>query len=340
MSAAHRQRTDAPSAGPSTDPSADPPVDPSVGRIDTHCHVVPPAYRDWLEHQPGYPGPFIEWSRQAAVEFFERNRIAAGILSISTPGARLPGSDDRRGARRVARMVNEFCAETVRSAPTSFGFFGTLTLPDIDAAIAEASYCLDELDADGIVLLTNTDGVYVGSPQFDPLLEFLNDRAAVVFIHPTGPASPPALPGVSPGVIEFLHDSVRAAVNLARNSCPQRFPEVKFLLSHGGGYLPYAATRIALMAFPGIPLDDALARLRGLSFDTALTGPDALTSLLAFADPAHITFGTDWPYAKSEQAAFFTDGLDAHPLTTDQIQAINRGNAEALFPRLAPHQPA
>jgi predicted TIM-barrel fold metal-dependent hydrolase len=313
---------------------------PSAGRIDTHCHVVPPAYRDWLERQPGYPGPYIDWSRQAALDFFESNRIAAGILSISTPGARLPGSDDRQGARRVARMANEFCAETVRSAPASFGFFATLTLPDVDGAIAEAAYCLDELDADGIVLLTNTDGVYAGSPRFDPLLEFLNDRAAVVFIHPTGPATPPALPGVSPGVIEFLHDSVRAAVNLARNGCPQRFPELKFLLSHGGGYLPYAATRIALMAFPGLPPADALAHLRRLSFDTALTSPDALASLLNFADPAHVTFGTDWPYASSEQAAAFIDALDSHPLTTDQTRAITRGNAERLFPRLAARQPA
>ena len=156
-------------------------------RIDTHSHVVPPAYLEWLRSEPAFPGPFVEWSREAALDFYDANGIAAAILSISSPGVRLPGTDDADTTRRLARQVNEYSADVVRSAPDRFGFFATLTLPDIDGAIAEATYALDELDADGIVLMTSTDGVYLGDPSVAPLLDFLGDRGAVVFVHPTAP---------------------------------------------------------------------------------------------------------------------------------------------------------
>lgn len=310
------------------------------GRIDTHAHVVPPAYRRWLEQHPGYRGPYVDWSKDAALEYFERIGVATAIVSVSTPGARIAAGDDRNETRRVARMVNEFSAELVRDDPDRFGFFATLTLPDLDGAIAEAEFAFGELNADGVVVITNSDGIYMGAPEWDPLLEYLNERKAVVYLHPTAPIGP-GMPGVSPGVCDFLADTVRSAVTLTRNGCLLRYPNVSFLLSHGGGYLPYAALRIARMALPTTPQDEALAQLQRFYFDTALTsGPFALPALLAFADPARVTFGSDWPYAPTPDAAAFTDRLEAYPLTPDQTQAINRGNAESLFPRLVASPPA
>ena len=87
-------------------------------------------------------------------------------------------------ARLRAREVNEYSAEVVAARPERFGFFATLTLPDVEGALAEARYALDTLLADGIVLLANNDGRYLGDPGFEPLLEFLHHRRAVVFIHP------------------------------------------------------------------------------------------------------------------------------------------------------------
>ena len=275
---------------------------------------------------------------EAAAEHIDRNGIATAILSVSTPGAHVAGDDDQGARRGIARELNDYCAEVVREDPSRFGFFATLTLPDLDGSLVEAEYAFDELDADGVVLMTNTDGVYLGSGECDPLLELLDQREAVVFIHPTAPAGP-GVPGVSPGVVDFLADSVRTAVSLIKGNCLQRFPRIKFVLSHGGGYLPYAALRIARMALPGQPQEQALGSLQGFYFDTALTsGPYALPSLLSFADPAHVTFGSDWPYAPLEDAAAFTDRLDAYPLSDGQIDAINRGNAEQLFPRLQPER--
>jgi 6-methylsalicylate decarboxylase len=313
---------------PEGDPSRSP------GRIDTHFHVVPPAYREWLHHHPGYPGPFVDWSREAALDYMGRSGIAAGILSVSTPGARISASDQIGEVRQVARTVNEFCADLVRGDPAHFGFFATLTLPDLDGCLAEAEYAFDQLNADGVVLMTSTDGVYLGDPRWDPLLGFLNERRAVIFVHPTAPKAPP-LPGVSPGVVDFLGDSVRSAINLTKHRCLSRFADLKVLLSHGGGYLPYAALRIARMALADQPQATALAQLRSFYFDTAVTaGPYALPALLSFAHATHVVFGSDWPYAATQQALAFTEGLDSYSLTAAQRYAINRGNAELLFPRL------
>ena len=305
-----------------------------MGRIDTHFHVVPPVYRTWLENQPSYAGPYVDWNEDKALEYLSANGIATGVLSISTPGVCLPAGDDRDDIRRLARAVNDFCAEIVRNDPSHFGFFATLTLPDLDGCLAEAQYALDDLNADGLVVMTNADGMYLGAPDWDPLLAMANERNAVVFVHPTAPVAP-AIPGVRPGVVDFLADSVRSAVNLTKHHCLRRFPNLKVLLSHGGGYLPYAALRIAQRAFPSESEDDVLADLRRFYFDTALTaGPYTLPALLAFASAGQVTFGSDWPYASANQAAAFTEQLDIFPMTTDQSYAINRGNAERLFPRL------
>jgi hypothetical protein len=62
----------------------------------------------------------------------------------------------------------------VSRRPSRFGFFATVTLPDVEGALAEAAYALDVLHADGIVSLANNDGRYLVDPAFAPLLEFLH----------------------------------------------------------------------------------------------------------------------------------------------------------------------
>ncbi|MEU3294377.1 amidohydrolase family protein [Streptomyces longwoodensis] len=307
------------------------------GRIDTHTHVVPPEYLAWLKENPDYPGSLVDWNVESTLAAMEAKGIATAILSVSSPSVRWGPGDDPARVRRLARTVNEFCGEVVRKDPEHFGFFATLALPDLDASLEEAEYALDELGADGVVLLGNVDGTYVGSPRWDPLMELLDERETVLFIHPTALPGP-RVDGITSGVVDFLADSTRAAVNLVKHDCPRRYPRLRVLLSHGGGYVPYAATRIASMISRETDEADTIAQLKTFYFDTALTGgPYALPSLLAFADPGHITFGSDWPYEfRPDQSRQFTERLDAFELTDEQRHAISRGNAEKLFPRLVP----
>ena len=311
----------------------------AAGRIDTHTHVVPPTYLTWLAQNPQYIGSLVNWSVEATLDAMGAKDIATAVLSVSSPGVRWGRDDDPAQVRARAREVNEFCGNVVREDPGHFGFFATVVLPDLDASLTEARYALEELGADGVILLGNTDGIYVGSPQWDPLMELLDEHETVLFVHPTALPGGPA-DGITPGVIDFPADSTRAAVNLVKHDCLRRFPRLRILLSHGGGYVPYAATRIASMISRDADEADVIEQLRKFYFDTALTGgPFALPSLLAFADHGHITFGSDWPYEfRPDQARQFTDRLDAFAFADDQRHAINRGNAERLFPRLTSGQ--
>ncbi|WP_103338474.1 amidohydrolase family protein [Amycolatopsis sp. CA-126428] len=304
-------------------------------RIDTHTHVVPPDYLAWLRANRDYGGAVVDWNVDAALEAMDSKGIATAILSVSSPSVRWGPGDDPVQVRKLARAVNEFCGELVRADPGHFGFFATVTLPDLDGSLEEARYALDDLGADGVIVLGNVDGVYVGAPQWDPLMQLLDDRASVLFIHPTALPGPP-VEGITAGVVDFLADSTRAAVNLVKHDCPRRYSRLRILLSHGGGFVPFAAARIASMISREADEADVLAQLRTFYFDTALTGPYALPSLLAFADLEHVTYGSDWPYEfRPDQSRRFTEGLDAFDLTGEQRHAIDRGNAERLFPRLA-----
>lgn len=301
-------------------------------RIDTHHHIVPPFYADWLKTLGINAGgrAIPEWRPESALELMASLKVETSILSVSTPGVSV---SDLQTGRAMARRVNEYAAQVCADHPGRFGFFATLTLPDVEGAITEAKHALDVLQADGVILLSNTRGVYLGDGSLTPLMEELNQRSAVVFVHPSSlPA--PEVPGIPPYVADFLLDTTRAAIHIAQAGWLQRFSQAKFILSHGGGFLPYAAARVARACAPTDA--EGIALLRKFYFDTALTSsPYAMPSLLAFADPGHITFGSDWPFAPRERSEHFAGMLDSHELTAAQRTAIDRGNALSLFPRLS-----
>jgi predicted TIM-barrel fold metal-dependent hydrolase len=307
-------------------------------RIDVHHHMVPPPYARWLRERGLAAGglPIPDWSADASLALMDERGIETAILSVSTPGVHL--GDDAE-ARRRAREVNELAAVVVRDHPARFGFFATLTLPDVDGALAELAHAFDTLRADGVVLLANSRGVYLGDARFDPLFDELQRRRAVVFVHPSTIPGLEPLPGVPPFVADFLLDTTRAAIGLVRSGTLDRCPDVKVILSHAGGFVPYAAHRIAVAASAdGNPLG-GLARLGRFHFDTALSSsPAALPSLLAFAKPGHVLFGSDFPYAPAGVVGAFAGLHERYAMTEAQRASIDRGAAERLFPRLQEKQ--
>ena len=305
-----------------------------TGRIDTHHHVVPPDYAKWLHAKGQLAGglPIPDWSPRAALELMDRHRIDTAVLSVSTPGTHLGDGSD---AAAMARLVNDYAAAMVDKHPGRFGFFATLPLPDVDASLTELARALDELHADGVVLLANNRGFYLGDSTFDPVFDELQRRKAVAFIHPSTLPGLAPMDGIPPFVADFLLDTTRAAVNLCRSGTVERCPDVAMILSHAGGFVPYAAMRLSQAASPtGNPVD-GLDMLSRFYFDTALSGsPFALPSLLAFARPGHVLFGTDWPYAPDSAVAAFTGLYETYQLDDDERASIDRDAAEALFPRL------
>jgi predicted TIM-barrel fold metal-dependent hydrolase len=320
----------------------------SPGRIDVHHHILPPAYARLLRERGLQPGgvDVPEWSVERSLRVMRRNQIATSILSLSTPGAWF---GDAAESRHLARTVNEYTASVVAAHPRDFGFFATLTLPDVEGAIAEADHALDQLGADGIVLLSSTAGRYVYDPSFEPLLQHLHDRRTVVFLHPGELPAEPA-PGIPSFTADFLLDTVRAATGLVLSGAMEKFGGISWILAHAGGFLPYVSHRILLtmlreepkLRLAKVMLDreretqKRLDVLRRFYFDVALSStPTALPSLLAFADPSRVLFGTDYPFAPAPAVKFMRQEYDDVSLDRTTRAAIDHGNARALFPRLA-----
>ncbi|MTD58009.1 amidohydrolase family protein [Amycolatopsis pithecellobii] len=328
-------------------------------RIDTHQHVIPDFYAEWLIESHGYfggkkfsGGALPLWSKQPALDFMDRHSVATGVLSVSRPGLYFGEPCEYRA---MVRRVNEFCAELKRAQPMQFGFFASLSLPDVEACLEEADAALGELGADGVVLFASVGGVYLGDPSFDPLMAELDRRGSVIFVHPMGIAAPP-VPGIPPFLVDFLLDTTRAAVNMVMHGIPRRFPNLKIILSHAGGFLPYAAHRVAysnvVVPYAGVQKtdlpadldssarpqtsDDFLNDLRTFYYDTALsTGSSTMAALLDFVGADRVLFGSDWPFAEAERIAHFIDELDGNWSISEEAKAkIARGNAARLFPRL------
>lgn len=148
-------------------------------------HVVPPFYKEWLEKKGISAGdlPIPEWSEKTCLEQNQRNGVETSILSVSTPGVYLENNNNE--TKDMARKVNEFCFNVVKKNPKNFGYFATLLLPDVENSMAEAKYASNHLKADGVILVTNVGNTYLGEPEQEPLMEMLNEKKAVVFIHPS-----------------------------------------------------------------------------------------------------------------------------------------------------------
>ncbi len=152
----------------------------------------------------------------------DRLGIAASLLSISSPGVHF---GDDGAARDLARQVNEEGHRAAEAHPGRFGLFAALPTPDVDGSLAEIRYCYDQLGVDGVALLTNAGGTYLGDPALEPLFAELDRRHARVFVHPTSPAcwESTSLNRPRP-MIEFLFDTTRAIVNLVLNGTVARHP--------------------------------------------------------------------------------------------------------------------
>ena len=300
-------------------------------RIDVHQHVLPPFWVEGLaaNGSPHRPPP---WAPETALAFMDSRQVRTGVLSLTAPGLSA-WSEAERGS--VARRINEYVAELGVRWSGRFGSFATLPLPDVEGALSETAYALDVLKADGVALLSNYGDLFLGNPVFEPLWQELDRRTAVVFIHPTR-TTLPELPGIPAPFIDFPFATTRTAVHMVLKGVLDRYPRLRIVLSHAGGFLPFAAHRAATTAhiLPGVgDVESLMAAFRRFDCDTALSSsPSAIASLKQFADPSRILFGSDFPYAPGGLSEGYTGLLDASPfLSHNEHAAIDSSNALALL---------
>jgi 6-methylsalicylate decarboxylase len=303
-----------------------------ASRIDTHHHFTIPKLFE-LSTAKGVNQPTLKgWTPEKSIEEMDQGGVATSIISISDPGVWF---GDNAAARSLARECNEYGAKVVKDYPGRFGQFAVLPLPDVEGSLKEVEYALDTLKMDGIGVLSSYRGKYLGNPYYAPLMEELNRRKAVVFCHPfcaACDAEATLTDGQNRGV-EFVFDTTRTILSLLSTGTVTRFPEIRFIWSHGGGTVPYITTRLAGAA-QKLP-NGLIPELQKFYYDTAQAfSPYTMPSFKKLVPVSHIVFGTDYPLGGGSAAQVAKGLADNGGFTESEMRAINRDNALELLPRL------
>jgi predicted TIM-barrel fold metal-dependent hydrolase len=310
-------------------------------RIDVHHHIMPPHYVDVVGTGPigsqGSSGRVPSWSVEQCLALMDASGIATGVTSISSPGF---NTLDENTAASLATWCNDFAADMVHSHPGRFGMFAALALHSVDKALLEVTRAYDSLGTDGVCLLSNYDGRYLGDERFRPLYEELERRQAVVFVHPTAPVHTVSVAGLSASTLEFPFDTTRTIASLIFSGVTTDFPSIRWIFSHAGGAMPYLAGRVEVLSRNNPALRERIpsgfkAALSGMYFDTALSANTThMAALRDVVGDSQILFGTDYPFGPKDTMADTVRGLETVDLTPSARAAIETDNALKLFPGL------
>jgi 6-methylsalicylate decarboxylase len=250
---------------------------------------------------------------------------------------------DDAAARNLAREVNEFLAGIKHDRRDRFGAFAAVPLPDVEGSLEAIAYAFDVLEVDGVSVMTNAGGSYLGDGRFDPVFAELQRRAAVVFVHPTASPDPIAHTlGLPDALLDYPVDTSRAVAKLHYSNTFARTPDVKYVFAHAGGTIPFVASRFTIVdgmdVIPGAGERGAFAdALPRLYWDTASAFSDPVLHMLrSVTGLGNVVFGTDYPYPRD---AISIGGLRQLRQTAELEDGERRGvlgaSAARLIPRLA-----
>lgn len=304
-----------------------------VRPIDVHHHFAPPAWVTEVRGRPLLQPANTAWTPEKSIDDMDRAGVAGAIVSITNPGLWF---GDAAVTRRLARACNEYGAKLVQDHPTRFGLFAAMPLPDVDATLQEIAYAYDTLKADGVGLMTSYGDMWLGHATFRPVMEELNRRSAIVHVHPTAANCCRNLGyGVAPGSIEYGTDTTRAITGVAFSGDAARFPNIRFIWSHGGGTVPFLAGRIdgaSNNAKDRMPRG-FMYELKRFYYDLAgAANKGVVASLLQLVPPTQVLYGTDFPPGGNGRDVLKTIA-ELGMFSEADLRAVERDNAVKLFPR-------
>lgn len=321
--------------------------------IDVHNHYYPPAYIEALrsgqstvkidfdgEGNPRlhYPGDYnVAVRGHRDIDFREQEMQKYGVdtqvISLTTPGTHV---ETPAIAVKLATLVNDAFAEVVRAKRGRFAALATLPLNDPAASVKEFERACKQLGFRGAMLFSNVNGVALADKRFWPLYEAANDFEAVLHIHPTDPAGVEAMTEywLMP-LVGFLFDTTLAAEKIVFSGVVERYPRIRWVLSHLGGAIPYIAERAdrGYRAFKECranisrPPSDYLKQFY---YDTVNFDPLALKLAIDFAGTEHILAGSDYPHQVGS-VPLMLESLRGLPIPAAERKKILGGNAEELF---------
>ena len=307
--------------------------------IDVHSHFIIPEYMQSLlshhrEMEDGFPAP--TWSIEEHLAYMDMACIDKSLISVSSPHFH---SGDGAEAIALGKLMDEQAAAYKRQHPDRIMFAAALPVPEIEASIDAVNYAYDVLGADAVKLPSNACGLYPGDAKYEPLFKVLNERNAVVILHPAAPAEVPQgcfTAGPLP-LFEFIADTTRAVINLITSGTLERYPDIRVIVPHCGSFLPNIIDRLTgitkVLASKGVGKPVEVKKsLQSLYFDIAGDVlPAGIEILLTLTDENHLLFGGDFPYTPKEMITGKVQALMQHERLQPMLDKLMYKNAEILF---------
>lgn len=310
-----------------------------VKTIDVHSHFLTDKYitalkKHNVEHVDGFPHP--SWNIDEHLKFMEESKIDMCLLSLSTPHQHF---GDLEEAKELTRYLNEYISKIKKQYPDKFLFGACVPLPDVDLSIEEVKYSYDILDADAIKVPSQANGVYLGDKSLSPFFEELNNRNAIVIIHPSKPEEVPknCFTSELAPLFEYIADTTRAVINMIANGTLEKYPNIKVIVPHCGSFLPNVIDRLEgitkALSSMGIGKEiDVSKSLKNLYFDVAGDAlPRGTEILMTLTDEDHILFGGDYPYTPKEIVKKRRDDLESYAIKQGFADKLMYKNAVNLF---------
>ncbi|KAF5344119.1 hypothetical protein D9758_008872 [Tetrapyrgos nigripes] len=314
-------------------------------RIDVHHHFFPALLeKAKLNETIGWrtPEENLPWTPEISIKSMDESNVDIAILSFPAISIGTVGEGNRTQVRKVNVMAADIC----NKYPTRFAFFASLpVLDDVEGGLAEIAYALDTLGAQGIAMPSSSgvgsDAKYIGHEIYDAIWAELDKRGTVVHVH--GSQTPSSTPHPDPflglPIVEVPNETYKAAAHLVVTGRKRKYPNVKIILAHMGGSMPFLYSRVAVLStHMGCQLtrDEIIEDFKTFYFDTALSGHESvLRTMDSFVDRNRLLFGSDFPAVSTEMATWYTKNVEEY-YAGDQnaLDDIMYKSALKLFPTL------
>jgi aminocarboxymuconate-semialdehyde decarboxylase len=321
--------------------------------IDFHNHYYPPEYIKAIEKGPSavritydkegnpalhYPGDYnIAVRGHRDIDYREQVLKGSGVdiqvITLTTPGTHI---EEPATAVRLAQLTNDAFARVVDDKKGRFVALATLPLCDPAASVAELRRGMEQLGFRGAMVFSNINGIALSDQRFWPVWEAANQLGAVIHIHPTNPLGVEAMLDywLMP-LVGFLMDTTLAAASLVFSGVAERFPNIKWVLGHLGGAIPYLAERLdrGYEAFAECRKNIShtpSSYLKKFYFDTVNFDPRALELAVSFAGASQVLAGSDYPHQIGSIPKML-ESLAAMRVSEAERTMILGGNAAQLL---------
>jgi aminocarboxymuconate-semialdehyde decarboxylase len=320
--------------------------------IDVHNHYYPPEYLDAVKKGPAhvrldygedgnprlhYPGDYnILVPGHRDLDYREQvlrdHGVDVQLLTFTTPGVHF---EDPATAVAMAKDVNDAYGREIKRR-RHFTALATLPLNDPAASVRELERAMGEHGLPGAMVFSNVNGTPLADAAYEPLWKKANALNALVYIHPAHPASVQGMEEYwLTALVGFLFDTTLAAAHLVFAGVQERYPRIRWMLTHMGGALPYLAERCdrGYEAFADCRRNISkppTEYFKQFYYDTVNFNPDAIDFAIAFAGADHIVAGSDYPHQIGSIPKML-DAIGKIDVSAEEKEMILGGNAARLL---------